>query len=429
MTAALILLLIGLALLGAPLFAVICAGAMLGFIHQDIDLAVITIEFYRLAEMQVLLAIPLFTFAGYLLGESRAPQRLVRMTNAVLGWMPGGLAIVALFVCAFFTSMTGATGVTIVAMGALLYPALKQAGYPDSFTLGLLTTSGSLGLLFAPSLPLILYGVLAQQLGVGPPLAIEDLFIAGILPGLLMMILLGGYSMWVARQIDQALQPFSWRELGAALREAKWEIPLPLVVLGGIYGGFFAPSEAAAVTALYVFIVEVVILREIPWRKLPSVMRESMVLVGAILIIVGVSMASSNYMIDAEIPTRIFDFIKAHVDSKFAFLILLNGFLLIMGSVLELYPALVLGVPLVLPIAYGYGIDPVHLGIVFLTNMQIGFFLPPIGMSLVIASYRFNRPILELCRAALPFFGLLLIALLIITYWPGLSLMLLRGNG
>ena len=428
MTLVLVLILVGLALLGAPLFAVILAGAMLGFFHQQIDLAVITIEFYRLAEMQVLLAIPLFTFAGYLLGESNAPRRLVRMTNAVLGWMPGGLAIVSLFVCAFFTSMTGATGVTIVAMGALLFPALKQAGYPDSFTLGLLTTSGSLGLLFAPSLPLILYGVLAQQLGIGPPIQIEHLFIAGVLPGLLMMALLGGYSMWVARRLDHALQPFAWRELGAAVREAKWEIPLPIVVLGGIYGGFFAPSEAAAVTALYVFIVEVLIQREIPVKKLPAVMRESMVLVGAILIIVGVSMASSNYMIDAEVPSQIFDFIKAHVESKWAFLVLLNIFLLVMGSVLELYPALVLGVPLVLPIAYGYGIDPVHLGIVFLTNMQIGFFLPPIGMSLVIASYRFNRPILELCRAALPFFGLLIVALLIITYWPSLSLALLGGN-
>lgn len=428
MTLVLVLILVGLALLGAPLFAVILAGAMLGFFHQQIDLAVITIEFYRLAEMQVLLAIPLFTFAGYLLGESNAPRRLVRMTNAVLGWMPGGLAIVSLFVCAFFTSMTGATGVTIVAMGALLFPALKQAGYPDSFTLGLLTTSGSLGLLFAPSLPLILYGVLAQQLGIGPPIQIEHLFIAGVLPGLLMMALLGGYSMWVARRLDHALQPFAWRELGAAVREAKWEIPLPIVVLGGIYGGFFAPSEAAAVTALYVFIVEVLIQREIPLKKLPAVMRESMVLVGAILIIVGVSMASSNYMIDAEVPSQIFDFIKAHVESKWAFLVLLNIFLLVMGSVLELYPALVLGVPLVLPIAYGYGIDPVHLGIVFLTNMQIGFFLPPIGMSLVIASYRFNRPILELCRAALPFFGLLIVALLIITYWPSLSLALLGGN-
>jgi tripartite ATP-independent transporter DctM subunit len=417
-----------LALLGAPLFAVICAGALLGFHSQGIDLSVIAIEFYRLAEMQVLLAIPLFTFAGYLLGESQAPRRLVRVTNAALGWMPGGLAIVALFVCAFFTSMTGATGVTIVAMGALLYPALQHAGYPDRFNLGLITTSGSLGLLFAPSLPLILYGVLAQQLGVGPSIAIEDLFLAGILPGLLMMLLLGGYSMWTARKLDHALQPFAWRELRAALWEAKWELPLPVVVLGGIYGGIFAPSEAAAVTALYVLVIEVLVLREIPLRKLPAVMRESMVLVGAILIIVGVSMASTNYMVDAEVPTRIFDAIREHVSSKWVFLILLNVFLLVMGSALELYPALVLGVPLVLPIAYGYGIDPVHLGIVFLTNLQIGFFLPPIGMSLVIASYRFKKPILELCRAALPFFLLLIVALLIITYWPWLSLVLLRGN-
>jgi tripartite ATP-independent transporter DctM subunit len=421
--------LVAIALMGAPLFAVICAGALLGFHSAEVDLSVITVEFYRLAEMQVLLAIPLFTFAGYLLGESRAPQRLVRVTHAVLGWMPGGLAIVALAVCAFFTSMTGATGITIVAMGALLYPALRHAGYPDRFTLGLITTSGSLGLLFAPSLPLIVYGVLAQQLGIGPPITIEQLFLAGILPGLLMMLLLGGYSMWVARRLDQALQPFAWRELRAALWEAKWEIPLPVVVIGGIYGGWFAPSEAAAVTALYVLLVEVVILREIRLRQLPAIMREAMVLVGAILIIVGVSMASTNYMVDAEIPARLFEFIKAHVDSKWTFLMLLNLFLLVMGSVLELYPALVLGIPLVLPIAYGYDIHPVHLGILFLTNMQIGFFLPPIGMSLVIASYRFNKPVLEVCRAALPFFGLLLLALLVITYWPWLSLVLLGGNG
>ncbi|MGH8530958.1 MAG: TRAP transporter large permease [Nevskiales bacterium] len=411
-----------LALLGAPLFAVIAAGALLGFHHADVGLSVFAIEFYRLAEMQVLLAIPLFTFAGYLLGESGAPRRLVRVTNAVLGWMPGGLAIVALAVCAFFTSMTGATGVTIVAMGSLLYPALKQAGYPERFNLGLITTSGSLGLLFAPSLPLILYGVLAQQLGVGPAITIEDLFLAGILPGLLMLVLLGGYSIWTARHLEQKLQAFAWRELRAALWEAKWEIPLPFVVLGGIYGGVFAPSEAAAATAFYVLIVEVFVLREIPLPKLPAVMRESMVLVGAILVIVGVAMAFTNYMIDVDVPGRLFEWIQMRVHDKWTFLILLNLFLLVMGSTLELYPALVLGVPLVVPIAYGYGIDPVHLGIVFLTNMQLGFFLPPIGMSLVIASYRFNKPILELCRAALPFFALLLLALLVITYVPALSL-------
>jgi C4-dicarboxylate transporter, DctM subunit len=429
MTLLIALFLVVIALMGAPLFAVICAGALLGFYSAGIDLSVIAVEFYRLAEMQVLLAIPLFTFAGYLLGESQAPQRLVRVTNAVLGWMPGGLAIVALAVCAFFTSMTGATGITIVAMGALLYPALKHAGYPDRFTLGLITTSGSLGLLFAPSLPLIVYGVLAQQLGIGDPVSIEQLFIAGILPGLLMMVLLSGYSMWVARKLNLSLQPFAWGELRSALWQAKWEIPLPIVVIGGIYGGWFAPSEAAAVTALYVLLVEVIILREIRLRRLPEIMREAMVLVGAILIIVGVSMASTNYMVDAEIPKQLFDFIKEHVDSRWAFLMLLNLFLLVMGSVLELYPALVLGVPLILPIAYGYDIHPIHLGILFLTNMQIGFFLPPIGMSLVIASYRFNKPILEVCRSALPFFGLLVLALLVITYLPALSLVLLGGNG
>ncbi|MCI0355391.1 MAG: TRAP transporter large permease subunit, partial [Acidobacteria bacterium] len=260
----------------------------------------------------------------------------------------------------------------------------------------------------------------------GPPIAIEDLFLAGVLPGLLMLVLLSGYSMWTARHLEQQLQPFKWGELRAALWEAKWEIPLPLVVLGGIYGGIFAPSEAAAATAFYVLLVEVFVLREIPLPKLPAVMRESMVLVGAILVIVGVAMAFTNFMIDAEVPGRVFDWIQARVESKWSFLILLNLFLLVMGAALELYPALVLGVPLVVPIAYGYGIDPVHLGIVFLTNMQLGFFLPPIGMSLVIASYRFKQPVLELCRAALPFFALLLVALLLITYVPALSLALLN---
>ena len=422
-------LLLLLALLGAPLFAVIAASALLGFYRSDIDLSVVAIEFYRLAEMPILLAIPLFTFAGYLLGESRAPQRLVRVTNALLGWMPGGLAIVALCACALFTALTGASGVTIVAMGALLYPALKQAGYAERFNLGLITTSGSLGLLFAPSLPLLLYAVVAQQLNLGFSISVDDVFLAGILPGLLMVAVLSGYSMWQGRNLLGGQRGFDPREAMAAIREAVWEIPLPVVILGGIYSGFFAVSEAAAVTAMYVLIVEVLVYRDIPLRRLPAVMRESMLLVGGILIILGVSLASTNYMIDAEVPTRIFDTIRQYVDSKWTFLILLNVFLLVLGCMLDIFAALVLVVPIILPIAIGYGIHPVHLGIVFLANMQIGYFTPPVGMSLFIASYRFNKPVMELYRATLPFFFLLLTALLIITYWPGLSLMLIGGNG
>jgi tripartite ATP-independent transporter DctM subunit len=422
-------LLLLLALMGAPLFAVIAASALLGFYRADIDLSVVAIEFYRLAEMPILLAIPLFTFAGYLLGESRAPQRLVRVTNALLGWLPGGLAIVALCACALFTALTGASGVTIVAMGALLYPALKQAGYAERFNLGLITTSGSLGLLFVPSLPLLLYAVVAQQLNLGFSISIDDVFLAGILPGLLMVAALSAYSMWQGRDLARDHRRFDRREAYTAVREALWEIPLPFVILGGIYSGLFAVSEAAAVTALYVLIVEVLVYRDIPLRKLPAVMRESMLLVGGILVILGVSLASTNYMIDAEVPTRIFDTIRQYVDSKWTFLILLNVFLLALGCMLDIFAALVLVVPIILPIAIGYGVHPVHLGIVFLANMQIGYFTPPVGMSLFIASYRFNKPVMELYRATLPFFFILLAAVLIITYWPWLSLVLIGGNG
>ena len=420
------LLLIVLALLGAPLFAVIAAVALLGFFQQDIDLMVVAVEIYRLAEMPVLLAIPLFTFAGFVLGESQASQRLVRLTNALLGWLPGGLAIVAIVACALFTAFTGASGVTIVALGALLYPALQQAGYTQRFNLGLITSSGSLGLLFAPSLGLILYGVVAQQLSLGQPVSIDQLFVAGVLPGLLMLLLLSAYAMWQSRSLPQKQQGFVWSEATASVRESIWEIPLPFVVLGGIYSGYFAVSEAAAVTALYVLIVEVFIHKEISISNLPQVMRDSMVLVGAILIILSVSLASTNYMIDTEVPQRLFENIQRHVQDKLTFLILLNIFLLVLGTMLDIFSALVIVVPIILPIAISYGIHPIHLGIIFLANMQIGYFTPPVGMNLFIASYRFGRPVLELYVATLPFFFILLAAVLIITYWPGLSLMLLQ---
>jgi len=420
MVAALGLLL--LALLGMPLFAVIGAAALLGFHAAGIDLSVAAIEFYRLAEMPTLLAIPLFTFAGYLLSESQAPGRLVQLTRALLGWLPGGLALVSLVACAFFTAFTGASGVTIVALGALLFPALVQAGYGERFSLGLVTTSGSLGLLFAPSLPLILYGIVAQQLGVGRPFSIDELFLAGLLPGVLMVLLLAGWSLWANRGLP--LSRFSWPEAAAALRAARWELPLPLIVLGGIYGGFFAVSEMAAVTVLYVFVVEVLIHREIPFREVPRVMREAMLLVGGVLVILGVSLATTNVLIDAQVPARLFETIQAFVRSELAFLALLNVLLLVLGAILDIFAALVIMVPLLLPVAVGYGIDPVHLGIIFLANMQLGYFTPPIGMNLFIASLRFRQSVLTLCRAAVPFFVVLLVAVLVITYWPGLSLML-----
>jgi tripartite ATP-independent transporter DctM subunit len=410
--------LIVLAIFGAPLFVIIAASAMLGYQREGIDLMAIAIEVLGIASMPMLSAIPLFTFAGYLLSESNAPQRLVRMTNALLGWMPGGLALVALAACAFFTAFTGASGVTIIALGAILYPALKQDGYPENFNLGLVTTSGSLGLLFAPSLPLILYGVVAE-------ISIDDLFRAGVLPGLLMLVLLSGYSLWINRHNRKPMSSFSWKEVGAALWEAKWELPLPFVVLGGIYSGYFAVSEAAAVTALYVLIVEVFILREITFRALPGVMRESMLLVGGILIILGVSLASTNYMIDAGVPQQLLEYITEFVSSPASFLFLLFIFLLILGAILDIFSAIVLVVPLILPIAAQYGINDFHLGIIFLAAMQLGYLTPPVGLNLFIASYRFDKPIMNVYSATFPFLIILMISVLMIMYLPGLSLWLL----
>ena len=421
------LILIGLALLGMPLFAVIAAGALYGFHTEEIDLAVVVIEINRLATIPVLLAIPLFTFAGYLLGESNAPKRLVRITNAFLGWFPGGLAVVAIMACAMFTAFTGASGVTIVALGALLYPALKEAHYPTNFNLGLITTSGSLGILFAPSLPLILYAVVAQQLSLDQPISIDDLFLAGIFPGLLMLAVLSAWAVFVRKRSGGKAPTthFTARECGLAIREAIWELPFPFLLLGSIYSGLLAVSEAAALTVVYVFIVEVFIYREIPLRDLARITRESMVMVGGILIILGVSLASTNYIIDIELPARLFDAVRENIDSRWAFLLLLNIFLLGVGMMLDIFSALVILVPLLVPVALSYGIHPVHLGILFLANMQLGYFTPPVGLNLFIASYRFERPILELYKATLPFFFLLLGAVLIITYWPQLSLFLI----
>lgn len=409
--------LILLAVLGAPLFAIIATSAMLGFQREDTDLMNMALELLGIAGLPFLAAIPLFTFAGYVLSESEAPKRLVRLTGAMLGWMPGGLAIVCLAACAFFTAFTGASGVTIIALGAILYPALKHDGYPDKFNLGLVTSSGSLGLLFAPSLPLILYGVVAE-------VSIEDLFLAGILPGLIMLVMLSGYSLWVNRSNRRPLSSFSFKELGAALREAIWELPLPIVVLGGIYSGFFAVSEAAAITALYVLIVEVLIMREIKITELPKIIRSSMVLVGGILIILGVSMASTNYMIGAGIPQMLFDVVAGLVSSQTTFLILLLLFLLVLGAILDIFSAIVLVVPLILPIASGYAVHPVHLGIVFLAAMQLGYLTPPVGLNLFIASYRFEKPIMHVYSATFPFLIILMLSVILITFLPELSLWL-----
>jgi C4-dicarboxylate transporter, DctM subunit len=414
-----------LAMCGMPLFAAITAVALIGFHVAGIDLVTVAISYYGLGDMPGLIAIPLFTFAGYLLGESRAPKRLVRLSNALVGSMPGGLAMVAIIACAFFTAFTGASGMTIVAVGALLYPALRQANYPENYSLGLITSSGSLGLLFAPSLPLILYGFVAGQLGTTPTVTVQDLFLAGILPGILMLIILAAHGMWVSHGHVQVNSSFDKAELWAAIKDAAWELPLPFFVLGGIYSGKFAPSEAAAVTSLYILIVTVLIKKEISLKKLPDIMAESMRMVGAILLILGAALALSGWLIDQQMPDKLFAFINQHVHSPWMFLLLLNVLLLIVGMLIDIFSAIVILTPLLLPVAIQYGIHPVHFGIIMLANMQIGYFTPPVGMDLFIAAYRFNKPFLSLVRACIPFFFLMLLAVLIITWVPQLSLVFL----
>ena len=409
------------AALGAPLFAVLLAASMLGFYSADIDLAIVAIELYRIVDTPLLVALPLFTFSGYLLSEANTSTRLVNLMQSLFGFLPSGLAIVAFVACAIFTALTGASGVTIVALGALLLPALRQAGFAEKFSMGLVTTSGSLGLLLVPSVPLILYGVIAQQLDLGEPFAIVDLFVAGIAPMLLMLIMLSGWTLWRHRGGEIPRVPFEWRNVGAALWDARWEVPLPFVVLGGVFSGLFAISEAAAVTALYVVLAEVFGYREINLRQLAKVAKESMVMVGGILLILGVALGFTNFLVDAEVPQQLMALMQEHIQSPLSFLLLLNILLLILGAMLDIFAALVIMVPLLLPVAVGYGIHPVHLGIIFLANMQVGYFTPPVGMNLFIASYRFKKPLTELYAATLPFMLILLLAVLIITYVPLLS--------
>jgi tripartite ATP-independent transporter DctM subunit len=397
-----------LALLGTPLFVLISASALLNFRLAGIDSSVVIIEMYRISSNPMLVAIPLFAFAGYIMAESGTPARLVRLSRAFVEWMPGGLAIVVLLVCTVFTAFTGASGITIIALGGLLFPALLTERYPERFSLGLITTSGSLGLLLPPSLPLILYGVVSKT-------SIDKLFLAGILPGALIVVFLSVFSIKKGYAFQVQIARVSAKEMIGAVREAIWEIPLPLVVLGGIYSGFIAVSEAASLTAFYVLFVEVVIYREVKIRDIPRIIRESMILVGGILIILGSALALTTYMIDAEVPTKILHFFRGHIGSKFVFLLMLNLFLLIVGCMIDIFSALVVVVPLITPIAYSYGIDPIHLGIIFLANLGIGYCTPPVGMNLFIASYRFNKPILTLYMACLPFLVILLLALIVIT--------------
>lgn len=415
--------LILMALLGAPLFTVFGAVAMLAFAGQGIDPSVIMVDLNRIATNPTLVAIPLFTFAGYMLAESKSPVRLVNLARSIFGTIPGGLAVVTLVTSALFTAFTGASGVTIIAVGGLLYPMLLKEHYPEKFSLGLITTTGSLGLLFPPSLPIILYAMISG-------ISIDKLFAAGLVPGVLLVGILTAYCVVRGRTFPLVRHAFTWANVLTSVRAAAWEIPLPIIVIAGIYTGLFTATEAAAVTAFYVVIIEVFVYKDLTlFTDVPRVMRESMVLVGAILMIIGVAMGLTNFLVDQEVPNRLFAMTREFISSPTMFLVVLNVFLIIVGMMMDIFSATMVVVPLIKPIAEAYGINPVHLGIIFLTNLEIGYLTPPVGLNLFISSLRFKKPVFTVVRATLVYIGILLFALIIITYVPGLSLWLVDALG
>ena len=408
---------------GAPIFTVLGGAAVMLFLVEAQPIAAVPIETYRLAVSPTLPAIPLFTLTGFLLAEGKASERLVGVFRAFFGWIPGGTAVVAAVVCAFFTVFTGGSGVTILALGGLLFAALQADGYRDRFSLGLLTASGSLGLLLPPALPLILYGIVAN-------VPIRHLFLGGALPGLLLVTLIAGWGMREGWKHGARRTPFEKRAAISALWVAKWELLLPIFLVGSILGGYATPVEASALSAVYALILQCLVHRDLhPWRDLPGVLRRCVVLIGGVLIILCVAMGLTSYMVDAQIPSQLLDWVQQRVDSPLVFLLMLNIFLLLVGCLMDIFSATIVVVPLIVPLGAAFGIDPVHLGIIFIANLELGYLTPPVGLNLFLASYRFEKPLLEVYRAAVPMLIILGLGVLLITYVPFLTTALVGWLG
>jgi tripartite ATP-independent transporter DctM subunit len=411
-----LILLIFAGIMGGPIFSVIGGIALLLFLANEISVAAIPVEAYRIVASPVLPTVPLFTLAGYILAEGGASRRLVRLFRALFGWMPGGTAVAAACVCTFFTTFTGASGVTIVALGGLLLPVLLQNGFKKSFSIGLLTTTGSLGLLFPPCLPVIFYGVISHT-------PIDKLFLAGIIPGMLLLIVISLFGVQQGLRSSLKPTPFNWREAGYALWESKWEVALPFVALFAIFGGFATLVEASAITVIYALIAECFIYKDIRIQTdLNPVFVKSATLVGSILIILSVAMGLTNYMVDAQIPLRAADWVRANIEYRIVFLLILNLFLLIVGCLMDIFSAIMVVVPLIIPMGKVFDIHPLHLGIIFLANLELGYLTPPVGLNLFLSSLRFDQPLIKVYRDTIPFFLLLLVVVLLITYVPSLTL-------
>ena len=411
------------ALLGAPIFAVLGGAAVLLFLSEGITAAAVPAATYELVVNPTLPAIPLFTLAGFFLAEGGAAQRLLRVFRALVGWIPGGTAVVCAAVCAFFTAFTGGSGVTILALGGILFQGLRSDGYRERFSLGFLTASGSLGLLFPPALPLILYGIVAQH-------PIDDFFIAGILPGILLVVIMAAWGVREGRITGAGRARFSWAELGSATWSGKWELLLPVLILTAIFSGLATPVEAAALAAFYAFVVQCLVVRDVSFRGgLMKVLRQCAALIGGVLIILGVAKGLTSYWVDVQFPAQLVGWVEAHIHHPLVFLLCLNIFLLLVGCFMDIFSAIVVVVPLIVPLGVLFGIHPVHLGIIFIANLELGYLTPPVGLNLFLASYRFDRPLLSVYRAAIPMLVILGVGVLVITYFPPLTLVLLRLMG
>jgi C4-dicarboxylate transporter, DctM subunit len=410
-------------LLGAPIFSILGGAAVVLFMIDGVTPAAVLIETYQLSTSPTLPAIPLFTLAGFLLAEGGASARLLRVFRAWFGWIPGGTAVVCAVLCSFFTVFTGGSGVTILALGGLLFPALLADGYPERFSLGLLTASGSLGLLLPPALPLILYGIVAQ-------LPIEDIFIGGILPGVILTSMIAAWGVREGIKSKTRRQAFALGEAGAAVWAAKWELAMPFIVLGVLFSGVATAVEASAVTALYALFVQTIVHRDVSFRRdLLRVFAECVSVVGGVLVILGVAVGLTSYLISAQVPAHLLAWTQAHISSQVAFLFGLNLFLLVVGCLMDIFSAIVVVVPLIVPLGIAFGVHPVHLGIIFIANLEMGYLTPPVGLNLFLASYRFKRPLLEVARASLPMLAILGIGVLLITYVPWLTLGILQMLG
>jgi len=401
------------ALLGLPIFAVFGGFALLLFWNSATPVASVPVEMYRLVASPLLPSIPLFTLAGYFMVQGGATKRLLRVFTALFSWMPGGLALVTVLICTVFT--WAGSGLTILSIGGLLVPVLVRTRYPEKFSIGLLTSSGSLGLLFPTSVPTILYCVYSQT-------PIDQLFIGGILPLLLMVSLVAAMGIYEGLRCDAVRERFSPREAVAALWEAKWELLIPAIMIVGIFGGFGTLTEAAALTAFIALVVEAFVYRDLKLiRDYDKVFVECATIVGGVLLIMGVALGFTNYLVDAEVPAHIIDWVQGNIHSKILFLLVLNVALLVVGALMDVFAAILVVVPLLKPLAALYGIHPVQMGIIFIANLELGYLHPPVGINLFLAAYRFKKSMVYLMWATLPFLGILFVSVLLITYLPWLT--------